>query len=248
MLLIARKVAVACLLAGCFYIGQDQFSDIVKHPSSEWSSRDCLTIVLSAMQHNFWDQSSNIQAIATPYYPSVMTAISRMRQVQMHWSEAAFRVYTDSLVKDNTGLAINWSDMAFIDARSEVVKDNLQIDSLMFLVTLKNKSWPCNVPQLLIGKLQVPIVLNPADWPCYIPDITHLENTIFLANDKEQYMRPLYVWGKKRNEMTMDETLIVMFLLRGGSYHFLRGSNNMYLVIRGFEPEIRLRFDLAMMR
>src|ERR1041385_9450824 len=83
-------VSLLCLIFadGCFYLGKNQAEDILQKPSSQWSSRDCLTVILSSMQNNLYDQGSpNIKLIATPYTPAVIAAINRMSQTREHWSD-----------------------------------------------------------------------------------------------------------------------------------------------------------------
>ena len=90
--------------------------------------------------------------------------------------------------------------------------------------------------------------LKPYDWPCYIPDIINLEQNIFLINEKNKFIKPKYVWGKRRSQLTMEETLLVMFQLREGNYHFLDGSEKIYLGIKGFNADIKLELPLSLIR
>jgi hypothetical protein len=122
------------------------------------------------------------------------------------------------------------------------------LDQLQFLLTLRNNSWPCAVPTqtLKVGNSyhQVPLATQ-ADWPCYIPGITDLDQRILLVNDKGVSLKPRYVWGRRNNELTLEETLVVMFDLRKDGVHLFDGSENIYLVLTGFENEIRLKFPLS---
>lgn len=220
-------------LSGCFYLGKDQISDIFQKPSSEWSSRDCLTILMSGVGNNLAklkaQTNSNIQVFATPYCPVVIEAINRTAQLRSHWSEKEFRNTTEILSKDAMGMFVDWEHNTFVDGKGARYANILQMDSLMFLVSLNN-----------IG------------GAVYFPDISDLEQRILLVNGKHNYIKPPYVWGKKRNILTsIDETLLVMFQLRSGDYHFLKGSNTFSLVITGFQGmksnDVKLDFPVALL-
>ena len=60
------SVIIVSSVAGCFYFGRDDYEDVLARPSAEWSSRDCLTILTGVMQHNLFDQLTNVAVIATP--------------------------------------------------------------------------------------------------------------------------------------------------------------------------------------
>ncbi len=251
--------AMVILLSGCYYIGQDQYADILQKPSVEWSSRDDLTVLISPIAHNLFDQGSpNVKVFATPYYPSVIIAIARGRQRLLHWSETQYQSYADGLAKDDLGMYIDWEKNAFVDSRGNYFRDPLQIDSLMFLVTIHNNGWP---PTVVYGPVKT-MDQNYSDphqrksiWiqgmiaaGGYQADISRLEENIYLVNDKNKYIKPRFVSGKRNKFLTADETLFIMFQLRKGEHHFLEGSEDMYLVIKGFEKDIRLTFPLAMIR
>ncbi|MBI3364758.1 MAG: hypothetical protein HY033_07615 [Ignavibacteriae bacterium] len=244
-------IIVLVTFTGCFYFGKDQYADVLEKPPSEWSSRDCLTILTSVMVHNLNDQGANVQIIATPYYPSVIKAINRREQDFKHESEDQYQLSMDTLLKASTGLYMDWQKGSLVDAKGNYLRDRTQIDSLMFMITLRNKSWPCNIPLMLVpipgGYKMVPLA-SPADWPCYIPDIVDLDKRIFLQNDRGDTMKPRVVWGRKNNLLTMEETLLVMFPLRTSVGHFLQDSQNMYLTLTGFDQKIQLKFPLSLIR
>ena len=248
---------------GCFYVGKESYEDIIGKPSTDWSIRDGLTVIISPIAHNLFDNGSpNIKVFVTPYYPSVVLAIERSEQRIKHWSEDEYRLNADKLLKDAVGMYMDWNNNRFVDSRGNYFRTPEQIDSLLFLITIENRSWPCNVPQMTISTQPMIIddkmqssslyamapLMKPYDWPCYLPDITNLEERIFLVNDKKEFIKPKYVWGKKKNILTMPETMFAMFHFRKGEHHFLEGSDKMYLVIKGFENDIKLPFSLSMMR
>ncbi|MBI3765973.1 MAG: hypothetical protein HY277_05665 [Ignavibacteriales bacterium] len=208
---------------GCSFLGQNTYDDIIGRPSSRWTDDDCRTIIASAMQNNRFCQSSNVVVFATPYYPSIINAINRYSQHINHWSEEEYRSAMDDIAKDRLGMYIDWEQGRFVDSRGNYFKDKLQIDSLTFLVSLKNQGWP-------------------------FPDIMNLEDQIYLLNNKNKFIKPKYVWGKRGSSLFDKETVLVMFQLRNGEYHFLEGCNMMYLVIKGLGEDITFPFSPSMMR
>jgi hypothetical protein len=248
------------ILAGCFYIGQDRYEDIIKTPSYDWSIREGMTVILEPIAHNLYDLGSpNVKVYAAPYFPSVVLAIERAEQRVKHWNEDEYRKNVDKLLKESVGLYRDWEKEKFVDGRGNYYKEHTQIDSMLILITIENRGWPCNVPLITVGipgkgmadgagiYWQRPLA-QLADWPCYMPDITTLEDRIFLVNGKDKFIKPRVVWGKRNNILTMPETMFAMFHFREGNYHFLDGSDKMYLVIKGFENDIKLSFPISMMR
>ncbi len=240
-----------CALASCFYIGQERYENVLERPPSEWSSRDCMTVILSVMGNNFLDQSTCIRVMATPYYPAVIAAASRLGQSRTHTSEDAYQRDMDTLLKAEVGLFMDWQKGALVDARGNYYHSVSQIDSLMFLISIINTS-SCNIPSVSVELRphlfqSVPLA-SLSDWPCYIPDITDLENRIVLLNDKRDILHPRFVWGKRHNQLTTEETLLVMFPLRNQERHFLDGSENMYLILKGFDHDIKLHFPVSEIR
>lgn len=245
-------LAVLCL-SGCFYFGGDQYFDVLQKPSVDWNSREDLTVLISPTAHNLYDFGSpNVKVIATPYYPSVIIGIGRARQRLVHLSEQEFKTYTEGLAQDDLGMYIDWEKNAFVDSRGNYFRNPLQVDSLLFLVTIHNNGWPPTIvygPRRWIdehGRVHWSSTLIAAGM--YQADTTHLEDNIYLVNDKDKFIKPKFVSGKRHDFLTLDETLFIMFQLRNGEHHFLDGSENMYLVIKGFEKDIRLTFPLSMMK
>ncbi|MBI1807629.1 MAG: hypothetical protein HYR76_11315 [Ignavibacteria bacterium] len=256
-------MSLICLLCGCYYFGKDQYDDILTRPSSEWSRLECHTIIAAAMQSNLFDQNANVRVFATPYYPSVITAISRRKQKSEDWNELQYRENMDQLLKDCLGMYSDWNTNVLVDGRGNFFKDRSQIDSLMFLVSMENKSenWNTNQPYLAkapfvdgsgtsvtqsetwYGK-----IFELKNYPVFIPDLTALENKIFLLNEKGKFIRPLRVFREPQPMLSMNETFLVLFRLRQDDYHFLAGSEKMFLVFKGLGNDIQLSFPLSMMR
>ena len=226
--LVAAVVSVAILssIAGCFYFGRNDYEDVLKKPSNEWSSRDCLTIVLGAMQSNLSDDATNIRIFATPFYPSVITAINRMLQESKHLSDNQFREGLDSALALQAGVYRDWQKGELVDSRGNYVRHQSQFDSLMFVLTLRNN-----------GGIS------------YAPDISDLEKRIFLVNESGKCLPPRYVWGRRRSTLEMEETLVVMFnLALDGRNKFLEGSHDFFLIVNDFEPQMKLQFPISRFR
>lgn len=232
------------LLSGCF----NKYSDIIQKSNNEWDFRECLTVISASVGSNFLDFRTNIKAAVTPYYPSVVFALQRNAQRIMHWSESEFQYNTNELMKLSNGLYIDWKNNKLVDSRGNYYKDYIQIDSLMFLITLINQAWTSINSQMevICNGMLIAVPLISFDQ-CYIPDITDIEHRIFLINDKGKFIRPKYVWGRKNNVLTTEETLLVMFNFRNGDYHFLSNSKKMQILIKGFEIDMRFDFPLTMM-
>ena len=232
------------LLGGCFYIGKDNFDDLVKRSPDTWSSRDCLTIVMAATNNNFDDQSCpNIKVVATVYSPSVIMANYRRGQIlgrhrkPMPMSEVppieslqsvADSEYTssiDMLMQEEAGLYFDWQTDRYVDARGNYVQNYTQVDSLTMFIAIENDGWPL-----------------------YIPNIGDLENQIYLVNDQNKFIRPLMVWGKRQTQLMTTENLIAKFRIRKDDYHFLEHSDNMHLLIDGFDRRIMLDFPVSLLR
>ena len=258
------------LLGGCFYIGKDNFDDLVKRSPDTWSSRDCLTIVMAATANNFDDQSCpNIKVVATVYSPSVIVANYRRGQIlgrhrkplplsEVPRSESLESIADseyissiDILMQEEAGLYFDWQTDRYVDARGNYVKSYTQVDSLTFFIAIENKSWPCVPPTIMpdnhvgIGK---PLLRNLSDYPCYLPDIGNLENQIYLVNDRNKFIRPLMVWGKRQTQLMSAENLIAKFRIGKDDYHFLEHSDHMHLLIDGFDSRIMLDFPVSLLR
>lgn len=211
-------VVIALLFVGCF----TKIDDLMQQSPGNWSSRESLTVVLSAMQNNYSDQGANVQVIGTPYYPSVIAAINQLQRSQLHWSDEHAKIRLDALLKTGAGLYMDWQSKRMINARGNYFRKIEDLDSLLFLISLRNKTWPS-----------------------YIPDITDIDERVFLLNEQGDTLRPRYLWGRNNNQLSMEETMFARFVFRNHNEHFLRESENMYLVVAGFEHKIVLAYPLS---
>ncbi len=214
---------LACLaLSGC-----TAYDEVMKTPITEWSTQQSLLVLTSCMQHNLFDfRSPVVKVFAIPYYPSVIVASERVWRDRSPVPDSEFRASTEQLARANAGLYIDWKTNRFVDGRGNYFRGPLQLDSLMFMIRLD-------------------VVGFSTDWP-YIGD---LERRIYLVNDKGLYIKPRYVWGRHQEVLAFSgESLLAMFPLRVGDHHFLEGSSRMYLVIKGFDADITLTYDLSRVR
>jgi hypothetical protein len=217
---------VLLLLPGCYYLGQNTYKDIVDDPSSGWSGPEVLTVIMEAGNHNLLDGRTNIKAIATPYYPSVIKAIGRRAQLLNHWSEAQFRGWVDRLLYEGSGMYVNWESPSepIYDSKLHHLDSIAQFDSLMVLLTLIDVGYPH-------------------------PDITQLEEQLFLVNERGDVLSPQTVWGRRMNILTnFDETLFLKFNLWDDTTHFLKNSRRYFLLIKGLDGNIRLELAANLMR
>jgi hypothetical protein len=213
---------VVCLISGCSFIQQNQFNEILgKHPS-QWTENDCKEIITGFMVHNMYSLDANVRVHVTPCYPIIITATNRLEQIKQGWSNNQFRLHVGQQARDILGMSVDWQTMEYIDAKGVKYQSVLQLDSLLFLITIANKNYPTS-----------------------IPSITDLEEQIFLENNLGQLIKPIYVRGKQQNQLIKEETVNAMFRLREDVVHFLDGAQTMYIVIHGFGEEVRLPFPLS---
>jgi hypothetical protein len=250
---------MSCFFIGCFYLGQEKFEDVVKNSPNHWSSRDCLTIILSSMVHNLNDNQKSVECIATPFYPSVVMALNQLQRNQYHWTEEDARLHLDEFLRGSSGIFIDWKDGRFVNARGNYFMDQTDMDSLLIVFTLKNTTYPCAPTQVHVvvktsdgagatGYNTFAPLLPVADWPCYTPSIVDIERRIWLINANGDTLRPKYVCGQRHETLTTPETLFAMFPLRGAGKHFLASSNDAILEVTGFNTPMRFELSVAKMR
>jgi hypothetical protein len=244
-----QVLAFLCLLPGCYYLGQNTYENIKDTPSSTWSGPEQYTIIMEAGNHNLRDYRTNIKAIVTPYYPSVIKSIGRRAQAQYHWQEQEFRSYVDRLLYESSAMFIDWEnpDEPVYDSKVHHLDSVTQFDSLMILLTLRNNGYPGGKYILIQGKgngQRIPI----DDVHYEPPDITHLDSMITLVNEQGGELAPMSVWGRRMNYLTnVDETLFVKFNLKEGNHHFLERANRYFVRIRGLEGVINLELSTNLM-
>ena len=143
---------------------------------------------------------------------------------------------------------IDWEQgEKLVDGSGSYLRRVTQIDSLMFLVTLRNLAWPCG--KNLIVSANGSDLIIPIDNPeCQPPDLTGLKNRIFLENEKNISIRPSVLWGLAQNSLMREETIFIKFQLWDGETHILDNSARVFLHLTGFERDIRLEYSTALMQ
>lgn len=219
----AISLGMALLFSSCF----SSRGDIFQQPYSQWSSRDCLTVIASAMSHNLASTEDEIAIIATPYYPHVLAAINRLQELQFKWDSSEARSRMDILLESSAGLYVDWeSNKELVTSRGSYVRSPSDIDSLLILVTVINKAYPVNIP--------------------FIKDLDH---GIYILNDGGDSLEPRFVWGKARSRLLREEKYFARFVFTNEEgIRFLKGTNNIYLVVTSFGRAIRLTLPVKLPR
>jgi hypothetical protein len=204
------------------------------------------------MVHNLYDEKRNLEVIATPFYPSVILAVNRLRKTEQHWTEDEARYHLDELMRGGAGLYVDWKDGRFINARGNYFRDQTDIDSLLIVISMRNKTFPCAVPMKLVGDAargygMVPL-MNIQDWPCYMPYIADIDRRVFLVNENGDTLRPRFIAGRRNDVVINHETLFAMFHFRSGGTHFLQDQSMCRLVITDFDTPLSFPMATARMR
>ncbi len=238
----ASCIGTILLLSGCF----TNYDAILVHPSSEWSSRDCINVMMDGMSSNIAPKNTTIRVIATLYSFPVILAINRNDQRLRHLTEEEFRTGVERQTKEDLGLYVDWNEGKLVDGRGNYYRNAGQLDSLSLLISIENAGWPCG-SIWISNQLGIAPLFSLGLDPCYMPEITDIERRIFLANDRGEMLSPMYVTGRRNDLLTMEETLFAKFPLRsadGSRPHFLSRSEKIWLVIEGFTDKIRLEFPV----
>jgi len=217
-------------VSGCFSTREE----ILKEEASTWDMREAMTILASEMSHNLMKESDNILAIVTPFSPNVVTALIRMQQVKKHWNKDENKVHLDRLLKDATGLYVDTAGTLWTSTGNRV-RGMHDVDSMLFYVSLINRTWPCQ-PPMFNG---IPLIAL-ADVPCDLPDISDLEFRIVLENTEGIQKSPKYVAGKKNSILMEQEWLFILFDFTDDK-DFLKSG--ITFKIMGFDN--RLSFDVV---
>ena len=96
------------------------------------------------------------------------------------------------------------------------------ITSVLLLVTIENKTWPYATV-----------------------DIADLESRIFLENDREERISPVYVQGKHQQTLKEQENLLLLFHLQAKDGNFLGGSEEFRLALTAFDNVIKIQFPVS---
>ena len=113
------------IAAGCFYVITDDYNDILERPSSQWTSRERLTVIASVAQSNLSDRETNVGIVVIPYYPSVITAINRSMQATKGWDEDELQRSIALTVSDDTMSSLFQNHANLLNEKGNYHKDIL---------------------------------------------------------------------------------------------------------------------------
>lgn len=214
-------IVEALFSSSCFHLGQHQLDQIRGKSPSQWTEDDCKTVIAAAMVHNLYDVEANVFVYVTPYTPLVITAHNTKEYRVKDLSENEFRENVEREAKEYLGMSYDWKTNQYVDSRGDYYESVLQLDSLIFLITLENIKYPQEQPV-----------------------IDDLEGRITLQNDSGDFIRPLYIKGRKQQRLVTRESIMAMFRLRTGSFNFLEGAKDIFLNIGGFDKPIKVKIPL----
>lgn len=183
---------------------------------STWTAEDCMALVMANTHHNLRKDGTIIYSLVTPFTPEVVRAIGRLRQLKEGVSDSLTYEFIQRLTKDGTGLYLDRDGTIWDRSGNRFSPDR---DSLLVMVNLVNKTWPCE-PITING---VPIQ-RLSDVVCQTPDITRLEEHIYLRTAGGDTIYPKFIYGRRHTSLTSDENLLAMFDLQdrpeGEIYYF----------------------------
>lgn len=103
-------------------------------------------------------------------------------------------------------------------------------DTLSFLLLLDNKQYPCVAPVILGTGKQI---ISQSFMPCedfYIGDI---QDKLYLENEKGNRIKPFYIWGRRHDYLTTEETMIAKFRVGIKGWRWTEHSSEINLVLDG---------------
>jgi len=241
---------VMSMTMGCAFTTDWIYNGIMNRPPSQWTMDECRMIIGRAMAHNARDRDASIRVFAIPFSPLVITALNREGVLKKHLSDEEYQQSIQQEARECLGMYVDWKTDSYIDAQGRIFKDALQMDSLLFLITFDSPA-PAN-PYINVVTGNGPVTShqgvlgNPLNWSVQDPpDMVELAQKIALENDKGQRMKPRYVWMRHSKVLLKSESVLAMFDLRHGSFHFLEGTKEIHLMVTGFEKDVVLNFELS---
>lgn len=190
------------LLYGC----SASVEEIRTRPYQEWSAEDCMAVIMRNVRHNLRADGQIVYALVVPFTPEVAQAVAKYRQHKYSLSDSLTYEFVYSLTKQGTGTFIDRNGVQW-DSRGE--RFSGRRDSLTIMVSLINKTWPCDPPT--IGGIPL---MRLSDVPCETPPIDDISAHIYLRTVEGDTIYPSTVWGRKNNSLTTDENLLLVFDLR----------------------------------
>lgn len=201
------------LILGCSAGGPGYLGEILQKPPAEWTPDECLTIITQATGHNAGDTEARVKIFATPFTPTVLTAMKKIDRLPPA---------IENNVLETGGIIYRPETGTFGRPDSLLSVYPANRTAVMLLVTIENKTWPYAAI-----------------------DIADLEREIFLENDREERISPVYVLGKSQPMLAEQENLLLLFHLRQDGGNFLAGSDRFHLTITAFENVIKIHFPVT---
>lgn len=254
IIIVAFFLAGTAIFVGCFPLNDMRL--IVQKPPSQWNDDDCRTVIAVATAHNL-RKEPRVEVFVTPFSPQVIFALCRRDQQRLKWSDEVFKIKLEERFMEDLGVYIDARNNSIFDKRGNFYREISQVDSIMLLVTLKNKTWPCVSPivstTIRVDEKDVPVYYplfgnNLSNVPCHMPDISDLEESIFLMNDRQELLKPRIVWGRRNNVLSREEKLLVVFSMTSNGENFLAGTEKTWLLINKIDGDVKLELPLETFR
>jgi hypothetical protein len=226
---------------GCWQSKYVYYSDIIQKPSAQWKEHECRSVIETYTEYNKFEIDPKVRVIATQLNPIVLSAINRLDQKTKGWTEEEYRTSLQEDLHRYLGLTIDPMYHYAAETGKNFQHNERFLDSLVFIVSLLSTQQTLYIGNpSLEGRF-----FDLKNFQFFEPDLTELKDRIFLENDQRQLLKPNWLGGKEPIRLIRNETFLVMFQLQQPSGHFLSSSNSMVLVIKGFERDIRLKFQLV---
>ena len=225
---------------GCWQSKYIFYHDIIHKPSREWNRTECREVIESNIQQNRFDNEAPVRILATPFNPLVITAVNRLSQEKNSLTESQF---TESLREDlvrYAGLSFDTVRGCVIDKRGRAYVNELQLDSILFLVSVYNININGDISNLALSGS----VFDLKNFPLYDQNVEYFRDRLYLENARKELLKPNWFAAKEGGRLVDGQSFIAMFQLDQETFHFLEGSGTMTLIVKGFGADIRLPFDL----
>lgn len=188
----------------------------------QWTADECMTVIMANTSHNLRADGQIIYALVTPFTPEVVQAIGKYRQHKYGLSDSLTYEFVQRLTKQGAGTFIDRQGVEW-DSRGNRFQGHR--DSLMFMVNLMNKTWPCDPP-----KINGKSLLRISEVPCETPNIAQIDRHMYLYTASGDTVYPKTVWGRRGSILMEDENLLVIFDLRA-----IRRQDGLMLRIDAFD-------------
>lgn len=195
-------VLLLCLFAGCLPTP----TEILNRSHSTWTGRDGLTVAASLAQTNAADMRENFIVTVLPLTPDVVFSFNAMNLYRRGWDSARANLNADALLKEFCGLFRDEQGLLWTPTKGRYTGP-ADLDSLLVVVILRNRTWPCQPPTLS----GVPLI-RMADVPCDQIDIRDIDRRLYLVTAQGDTIAPAMVAGRENDTLTKEEILFVRFI------------------------------------